>query len=144
MSWTITVTNPSSVALNNVGFTDPVPGELEIIQASVQGNNGTVTVNGQTVTYTIAVLNPGQSVVVTILTRVRQGITVPFDISNTATLSNGYVGSASDHIISATSLPATGETPWWRLPLLLLAGGLVLFTGSHLMVRRVKRSRAGE
>ncbi|MEZ4670818.1 MAG: SdrD B-like domain-containing protein [Anaerolineae bacterium] len=137
VNWMITVSNPNSVPLNNVGFTDPVPDGLEVVRARVTGGVGTVTVNGQTVTYEIATLNPGQSVQIIILTRVRQGITVPFSITNTATLTNGYVGTSSAVLLSVGKLPATGETPWWQTPTLILIGISVLGIGGW-QVRRVR------
>ncbi len=128
--WIITLTNPNAVAINNVSFVDNIPGQLQVISASVDAAGGSLVVNGNTVTYSIVVLNPGQTLHVTILTRVRAGTPVPFMISNTATLTGAGSGaSASATLLSVGSLPATGFEPPWRAPLLIgIAVLLVLFT----------------
>ena len=133
--WAIVVTNPHSVAINNVTFVDSFPSQLEIISTSADNNVGSLTVNGNTVTYSIVVINPGQSVRVNVLTRIRKGTPVPFIITNTVNLTNGLVGSSSSIIASASasvysvgSLPATGFAPVWREPLLIgITTLLVLF-----------------
>jgi len=133
--WTIVVTNPHSVAINNVTFVDNFPSQLEIISTSADNNVGSLVVNGNTLTYSIVVINPGQSVRVNVLTRIRKGTPMPFIITNTVNLTNGLVGSSSSIIASASasvysvgSLPATGFAPAWREPLFIgLAVLLALF-----------------
>jgi len=126
VTWTIVVTNPHSVAINNVSFTDNFPSQLEIIRASADNAVGSLVVTGNTVSYSIVVINPGQSVRVTVLTRIRPGTPVPFIITNTVNLTGAYVGSASATVLSVGSLPATGFEPAWRKPLLIGAGVIVL------------------
>jgi hypothetical protein len=57
----------------------------------------------------------------------------PFVITNTATLNGGYSGSASATVSSGlegiSELPATGESPWWRAPLLLALVVLAAWIG---------------
>lgn len=126
VNWTIVVTNPHSVPINNVSFTDNFPSQLEIISASADNNVGSLVVTGNSVTYSIVVINPGQSVRVSVLTRIRPGTPVPFIITNTVSLTGAYVGSASATVLSVGSLPATGFEPAWRKPLLISAGVIVL------------------
>jgi uncharacterized repeat protein (TIGR01451 family) len=106
-TWTIQVQNPHDQDINNVAVSDPVPPQLTIISASADAGN--VTVSGQVVYWSIETMNPGQTVTITIVTRVNGNVAVPFIIENTATLENGYIGSASARILSAGGLPATGE-----------------------------------
>ncbi len=134
--WTIVVTNPHSVAINNVTFVDNFPSQLEIISTSADNNVGSLVVSGNTVTYSIVVINPGQSVRVNVLTRIRKGTPVPFIITNTVNLTNGLVGSSTSIITSASatvysvgSLPATGFEPVWREPLLIGIATLLLLFG---------------
>lgn len=133
VTWRVTVSNPHNVPLPNVNFNDNMDSRLEIISTSTSA--GTVTTNGQTVTWSIGVLNPGQSVTTTIVTRIRNGTALPFTINNLAVLGGGgsatagvgdYTGQASANVLSVGSLPATGYEPWWRAPLIVIAAGLAL------------------
>lgn len=133
VNWTIVVTNPHSVPINNVTFVDNFPAQLEIISTSADNTVGSLVVTGNTVTYSIVVINPGQSVRVNVLTRIRPGTPVPFIITNTVNLTNGLsgsasqiIGSASATVLSVGSLPATGFEPAWRKPLLISVGTAVL------------------
>ena len=140
VTWTIVVSNPSGQAISNVSFTDPVPPEIEITGTRVSPNRGTVDVSGQNVTYTIAVLNPGELITVTILSRIHLDVAPPYSLTNIATLNTGE--SASATVYSASSLAHTGEEPWWRTPLvitLVLVGVMGVFIGT-LVLRRMARS----
>lgn len=106
-TWTIQVQNPHDRDINNVAVSDPVPSQLTILSTSASAGN--VSVSGQVVYWSIETMNPGQTVTITIQTRVNGNVAVPFIIENTATLENGYIGSASARILSAGGLPATGE-----------------------------------
>ncbi len=134
--WTIVVTNSHSVAINNVTFVDDFPSQLEIISTSADNTVGSLVVSGNRVTYSIVVINPGQSVRVNVLTRIRNGTPVPFIITNTVNLTNGLVGSSTSIIASASasvysvgSLPATGFAPAWREPLFIGLSVLLTLLG---------------
>jgi hypothetical protein len=71
------------------------------------------------VSLNIGTLNPGESVTMTIVTRVRAGVGGGA-VSNLATLSGGLTGQASTTVVIVSALPALGEEPWWRI--VLLAG----------------------
>jgi uncharacterized repeat protein (TIGR01451 family) len=138
--FTITVSNPNGVALANVGFTDNVPSQLIVLSASATAGN--VTVSGQTVTFTITPLPANSSVDVTVRTRVRPDVVPPFTIENFATLNGPFTGTARAVIASSIDqvvdeLPATGETPWWRLPV-LIGAALVLAAGAYALTRRLR------
>jgi uncharacterized repeat protein (TIGR01451 family) len=121
VTWTITVTNPSSVPATNVVVTDNMPPEVEILSV----DPASATFSGQNVSLIIPTLNSGDSVTLTIRTRVRANASVPFIITNVASLNNGKTASAT--VSSVRRLPSTGETPYWRDPLLaLLAAGFGL------------------
>ncbi len=135
--WAIAVSNPNSQALANVSFTDPVPAQLEIIGTQIDPNRGTVVVNGQFVTYSVGVLNPNETITITIQTRVRPDTSVPFYITNVASLTGG--GDASATVLSPVTLPHTGEEPWWRTPMLLIALAVIVGLGAtagSLIVRK--------
>ena len=96
-------------------------------------------------TFTINKLDPGQNVTVTILTRVRPDVKPPFIIINQAGISNTEdltVRTAQAVLMSISELPATGESPWWRLPVLLLIGltmAAVTLTGAKAITRARRR-----
>lgn len=122
--WTITLFNPNSFPLTNVTMSDTVPSELDIIQVSATA--GSVSSQGRTVTFVQALMDPGATTVITIVTRVRDDVPLPFVITNSATAwSNQYPPGAtsSASVASARRLPATGETPDTHWPLI---GGLLL------------------
>jgi len=95
-------------------ITDTLRSELRI--DSVQTGRGTYSISGQTVTFTIPYLNPGESVEMRIITTV---LSSPLDgvFSNQAdlvgTASNGDTMTASvlATLSPATTLPATGYPP---------------------------------
>lgn len=127
VTWVITVFNPTNQTVSNISVTDSIPDSLEIV--NVSATSGSASWSGQTVTFTQASLGPQQTVVITITTRVRPG--APFIIENVALLRSinwGDVGddgiTARARLVLASEQPGTGQTPWWRLP--LLVAGLAL------------------
>ena len=123
VDWTISATNNSGSAIDNVTISDTIPGGMSIISAT--STAGSPSVSGQTVTLTLASLGPGDRVVVTITTRIDNGPNVPFIFENTAYV-NGIPATA--RVIRASQLVQTGETPWWR-DVVLMAGLAVLAGG---------------
>ncbi len=132
ITWTVVVSNPNAYDLANITVTDSVPGELIILSAS--SSAGTVSVNGQTVTLTLATLPANSTVTITIVTRVRDGV-AGVAVENVAVL--GDLRASATAII-ITGLPRTGETPWWRLPLLLGMGSSVV--AGYALWRRQRAS----
>jgi len=118
--WTIVVSNTNAFDLTNITVTDSVPGELIILNAT--SSAGSVSVSGQNVTLTLSTLAANSSVTITLTTQIRDGV-VGVAIENVALL-GGLRASATTVVI--TGLPRTGETPWWRLPLLIGLGGAAL------------------
>ena len=104
ITWTITVSNPNENTLNDVVVSDVIMDDLTIVEAS--SSAGTVVIDGQTVTVTLATLQPGQTVTITIRTRVSDAPSV--------TVIDNEVGTAEVRLTLITVLPNTGETPWWH------------------------------
>ncbi|MBE0690695.1 MAG: DUF11 domain-containing protein, partial [Anaerolineae bacterium] len=120
ITWTIVVSNPNPFDLTNITVTDSVPGELIIINAT--SSAGSVSVNGQNISLTLGTLAANSTVTITLTTRVRDGV-VGVAIVNVAVL--GDLRASATTVVIA-GLPRTGETPWWRLPLLIGIGGVAL------------------
>jgi uncharacterized repeat protein (TIGR01451 family) len=141
VTWTITVSNPGTVAATNVAVVDVVPNEAVLQSATATG--GTIVVEGQVVTWTIPVLNPGESFTITIVTRVRDDLSLPFIITNRASVTNAedpIPRQVEATVSGATTLPATGETglELWIAPVL---GVIAVLAFAGMVWRR--RRRAG-
>ncbi|MBX3064288.1 MAG: DUF11 domain-containing protein [Anaerolineae bacterium] len=115
VTWQITVSNPNQVNVTNVVVVDPMPDPF-IVQSATT-TQGTFSINGQTVTFNIGTIAPGQTVSMTIVTRVRDDIVPPVDGINTVTVTwdGGGAGTATASaqvgVRDRLSLPATGEQP---------------------------------
>jgi uncharacterized repeat protein (TIGR01451 family) len=108
ITWTITVIGGGVVGASDVVVTDTFPPGLRIDSVTV--SQGTFSVDGQTVTFTIGQLDPGEVVVLQVVTTVLGG--APAAIINTATLTGGGItrsASATAEVI--TTLPGTGYPP---------------------------------
>ncbi len=132
LEWFVTVINNGTTPAQNVVITH-TPNGANILDVTADG--GSTIVNGQAITATIPVIQPGQRVVITITTDVTGGEM----IAQTCIVDSD--GSNQCQQVSAvTLLPRTGETPWWRNIVLTLgaglffslsAGGLVIMRRSH-------------
>lgn len=130
--WLITLHNPQSVDANNISFVDNFASQLEVLTATVDTSGGSLAVNGNTVSYNIAVMHPGQTIKVSVLTRIRANTPIPFIINNIVVCNCGTAGStlsATAKVLSVGSLPATGFEPPWRTPLLVGVGILLVLFG---------------
>jgi uncharacterized repeat protein (TIGR01451 family) len=140
VTFIITVTNPNAIPLDSVIFTDIVPNQFTVLGATASA--GTVTVNGQTVSYFFQTMPPLSSFEVRINTRVRLDVVPPLTVDNVAMLGGIYSGQARATVTigigtgDALELPATGETPWWRTPALLSGLTLLLVAGYALLRKR--------
>ncbi len=154
IGWVITVSNTGSATGADVEVVDTVRSELRI--DSVETERGSFTIDGQTVTFTIPWIDPGETVTLRINTTV---LTSPLEgqVENTATLSGtsatGEVvtRNASTVVPVTTMLPATGYPPLedtgtgssnaarvW-LVLVGLSVFIVVTGGWYLRVRRSSR-----
>jgi uncharacterized repeat protein (TIGR01451 family) len=159
IDWWIDVDNPDTLPLNNVTVTDALAPYMELISADATA--GTVTVQGDTITFNIAVLNPGQSVRINIRVRVRGNpLPIPYSPSQQAVCTPGgpitidnqtcmdYDGGKmcvqATVYCAPTQLPSTGEIPWYadwlRVGLVMLGvtlAWLIVKTGWHTVRRTI-------
>lgn len=146
ITWTMTITNPYPLPAYNVIVSDTVPDALEIIPpASDNSSSGTTSINGQTVTFTQGVLKAGETVIVTVMTRLRDGATGIFQISNSVVGSccDGFTTGASARVMRVGRLPSTGESPWETLRLSVLATVIGAGVVTLWLVRRRKKIERG-
>lgn len=132
VTWTITISNPGTIPVNNVTMQDTLPSEVQIL--SVVATSGNTTSSGQRVSFSQATLNPGESVTITINTRVRDNVAMPFTLRNQACFSSATTAqqcATSPNVLSVATLPSTGLSPWsaYRLPLITLTGVISLLAG---------------
>jgi hypothetical protein len=140
-TWTYAVDNPSPCDLLDVTVLVRFPDDdLVGVQAtSSLGINGSFRKGSLLTDYSLGTLRAGQSVTLTIVTRLpnRTGLFV-------GTLTTRVAGtiqpqSAALQILAAAQLPSTGETPWWRTGLIAMLGvaavGLLIWRRSQLRVQ---------
>ncbi|NDJ75671.1 MAG: DUF11 domain-containing protein, partial [Chloroflexi bacterium] len=109
ITWTITVIGGGAVGADDVVVVDTVPSELRI--DSVSTPRGSFSFSGQTVTFTIGDISPGETLTLQIVTTVLRS---PVDgtLTNVVTLSGGgQTRPASATLDLVTGLPSTGYPP---------------------------------
>jgi uncharacterized repeat protein (TIGR01451 family) len=114
LTWEFTITNTGTAAGTNVIVTDVVASELRVNDAATEV--GSYDISGQTVTFTIPVLNPGQVIHAFIYTTVLKS---PLNVNNSVSLSgtgpSGTIetSAATAHVEgqNVTGLPNTGYAP---------------------------------
>lgn len=139
ITWTINIFNPYNIPATNVVVSDTVPGYLEIIPPATHNSaTGNVSINGQTVTFTQAVLNPGESVDVVVNTVLRGGAGDPIEITNNVVgeCCGGFRTGTGARTLRVRRLPATGESPLDGLQVVILGGVAVLAVGLTVIMRR--------
>ena len=115
VTWTIILSNPGDQPMTDVNVTDTIPNGLEIV--SVSASAGSVSSSGQQVTFTIGTLEVGQTITISVVTRVVNVSTLIFE--NLAVLDDPNL-TARARLLIASELVRTGETPWWREPVIML------------------------
>ena len=127
VTYTLRVINPTDDIVTDVFVQDVMPDALEILSA--EASSGTVEIDGQNVNFTQSTLNAGERITITLETRVLE--TEIFEsIINRACLTssdNSSPSCAQMSFLRAGELPSTGETPRYRL--LMMIGAIVLVGG---------------
>ena len=145
VTYTLTVTNPSSAPATAVVVSDTVPAVLQIISATA--TQGTFTISGQVVIFNVGTVNPGQVVTLTVTARLRDDAPAPSDVTNTGELRH-QTGNprTSSAVLRVTRgrLPATGLPPAEPSRAaeafgLLIAGVLLIASGALLWSRLRRR-----
>lgn len=116
IEWIITFSNTGDTAGQNIVISDTVGNGLQV--ENVQHNRGTTSINGRTVTVSIPMLEPDETIQFSIFTTIIDGT----DHSNTACVTaSNLSGENCVRGLPVQALPATGETPYWRQPAIWLA-----------------------
>ena len=101
LTYTASVTNSGPSAARNVRVSDPLPTGLTFVSGTAS-NGGAVAINSGTVNATLGTIASGATVTVTILATVN--ITVPTDVTNTATvLTDDTESNPNNNTASATT-----------------------------------------
>ncbi len=109
LTWTITVTNNGGGTATNVVVSDTIQSELRVDGADI--DTGSVTISGQTVTFTIPSLGSGVSVQMRIHTTVLSS-PLSGQFVNTANVTDGAVSQSATATVGGVGLlPSTGYPP---------------------------------
>jgi uncharacterized repeat protein (TIGR01451 family) len=127
IDWMITFSNTGDSAGQNIVLSNTVGDGLQV--ESVQINTGTTSINGRSITVSIPMLNPGETIQFSITT----SIIDDSDLSNTACVTaSNLSGESCVRGFPVQALPATGESPYWRHPFLWL--GVMTISVSLLLI----------
>ena len=138
VTFTITVTNHGTAPALGVVVVDTLPSQFIFVSASAQ--QGTFSVNGNTIVFIVGTVNPGQVVKLIVIARLRPDVKPPVDVTNIATLTDNHghrrTGQFVVHVTSG-NLPATGEHPAEPSGLLWVGLiGLGMLVGAGFIIRR--------
>lgn len=112
----ITITN-YGVPLRRLMLENPLMADLEILELSA--SIGSAAAAGQLVMMQVDELGTGQTVTLTITVRGRTTVTAPFITTEACAGAENLARTCASTVLSrVTSLPTTGESPAWRLPLI--------------------------
>lgn len=126
LEWVITVTNSGDTPGMDVVISDTLRDSLRVER--VDAPRGTVSIDGQTVSVALDQLNPGESFRFSIFTTVLES----GQVDNTACMgASNFAGETCVSAMAIRSLPATGESPWWRIMIVLggIASIMMVFVG---------------
>jgi uncharacterized repeat protein (TIGR01451 family) len=132
VTWQVAITNNGGFNTPHLILTQSLPPTLDL--AVVDVAEDVVVVNGRQVTVHVGAVGPGQTRVLAIETQVRSNTNAAF-LRTTTALNTGQLVEAE--VLTVYSLPTTGETPWWRLPLIL---GMVLLVEVGFLLVVITRS----
>ena len=132
LTYTITFTNPKGNPLRQVVVSDIFDSRLDQVQV-VSTSLGNAILNGNTLTIQNLELLPGQQVRVVVQARISSRARAGDRIQNIASLESPdasiHFSNTVETLILPSTLPSTGESPWWRLAglmLLIVLGGRML------------------
>lgn len=147
IEWWIDITSTTLIPMTNIRLSDHLAPYMELLEVNITA--GSYSVSGDTVNFTLDVLNPGQTVRITIRTRVRGRLPVPLSPAQPAaclpggptTIDNqtcmecdgGRLCTQATVYCFPAQLPNTGEIPWYanglRAGLILSVALAAIFIG---------------
>lgn len=138
IEWVIVVRNTGTVTGTNVVVTDVLRSELRVDRAIT--SKGSASVSGQTVTFSLGDLAPGEAVQMSVFTTVLRG---GVEVDNTATVTADNIPGGQTRAVTArvvTTLPRTGESPWSPIRIILIVALVtVVMTISIVAARSIRR-----
>ncbi|MBI5961445.1 MAG: DUF11 domain-containing protein, partial [Chloroflexi bacterium] len=146
ITWTINITNNGTATAYNVPLVDTVESEMRVDSADI--SKGSVAINGQTVSFTIPSLAPGETVTAHIYTTVltspldglftnEASIIVPDGAGGAMVLANVKANVSGVGTLPSTGYPPdeqSGFNPWWVI--ILAAALLLVLTLGKVVVNR--------
>jgi uncharacterized repeat protein (TIGR01451 family) len=128
VDFTLVVSNPNAVQIDNVTVSDPLPPQLDFVDGTTTAGALSYDAGTHTVTISLGVLAPGAEVTVVLRTRVNQFGQPPDTITNLAFAappSTAQSNPASFQLVPG-ALPAAGYGPGPRERWLFVVAGLLM------------------
>jgi len=145
VTFTLEVTNRGQESAVGVVVTDEISEYLEILEVTT--TQGTVTIEGQTVTVDIGVVGPDFVVEIVIRTRVRDDTPAPVEMENVAVISSPNGGDRTSQTCTQKAsqvLPVTGRLlELWPTNVLLGLLLAVVLLGGGVVAAGIRMSRRG-
>jgi uncharacterized repeat protein (TIGR01451 family) len=116
LSFTISITNPTAQAISNLTITDNVPNAFSITNATT--TLGTISINANLVTLTIATLQAQETVTVIITAEALRAAFAP-ETCNQVSIGNNVSNQVCPNVFPS-ELPQTGQSPFAGLRLLFI------------------------
>ena len=127
IEWLVSFSNNGTSAGQNIVLSAKLGEGLQVDNVSI--NTGTTSINGRTVTVSIPVLEPHQTIQFSIFSTILE----TNDLSNMACVTAANLsGESCVRGLPIQSLPNTGESPSWRQPMLWLS--LLVVSVSILLI----------
>ena len=145
VTFTLEVTNHGRESAVGVVVTDEISEYLEILEVTT--TQGTVTIEGQTVTVDVGVVGPDFVVEIVIRTRVRDDTPAPVEMENVAVISSPNGGDRTSQTCTQKTsqvLPVTGRLlKLWPTNVLLGLLLAVVLLGGGVVAAGIRMSRRG-
>jgi uncharacterized repeat protein (TIGR01451 family) len=126
IEWLVSFSNNGTSAGQNIVLSATLGAGLQVDNVSI--NTGTTSINGRTVTVSIPVLEPNETIQFSIFSTILE----TNDLSNMACVTAANLSAETcARGLPIQSLPNTGETPVWRQPLFWI---LVLVASVSLLM----------
>jgi uncharacterized repeat protein (TIGR01451 family) len=106
LEFTLTISNPTEQTLTNVQVIDPLPTEVDFIDAFVESGSYNYDADSHTFSFNTPSFAPGETITIIIQVVVNGSGTAPAQFINKAILTSSEYGQIESNTISLFSIPS--------------------------------------